>query len=140
MTYSVKTVAYFKETAMKHIISNTKKRFGKTRLLLVGLVFAASLPVMAMNLQQAMAALSQAKVQGLVGEQPNGYLGVVESSADAEAVVKLINDARRAEYVRMAKQNDIAVADVEAIAGQKAIERTASGHFILIDGKWLQKR
>ena len=97
---------------MKHIISNTKKRFGKTRLLLVG----------------------------LVGEQPNGYLGVVESSADAEAVVKLINDARRAEYVRMAKQNDIAVADVEAIAGQKAIERTASGHFILIDGKWLQKR
>ncbi|HAW93700.1 MULTISPECIES: YdbL family protein [unclassified Arsukibacterium] len=125
---------------MKHIISNTKKRFGKTRLLLVGLVFAASLPVMAMNLQQAMAALSQAKVQGLVGEQPNGYLGVVESSADAEAVVKLINDARRAEYVRMAKQNDIAVADVEAIAGQKAIERTASGHFILIDGKWLQKR
>ncbi|MAD76876.1 MAG: hypothetical protein CML20_19175 [Rheinheimera sp.] len=125
---------------MNSNINNPKKRFGKARLLLASLVLAVSLPVLAMNLQQAMAALSQAKVQGLVGEQPNGYLGVVESSADTEAVVKLINDARRAEYVRMAKQNDIAVADVEAIAGQKAIERTASGHFILIDGKWLQKR
>jgi hypothetical protein len=125
---------------MNSVIKSTNKRFGKTRLLFAGLVFAVSLPVLAMNLQQAMAALTEAKVQGLVGEQPNGYLGVVESTADNEAVVKLINDARRAEYVRMAKQNNIAVADVEAIAGQKAIERTASGHFILIDGKWLQKR
>ncbi len=116
------------------------KQFSKTRLLLAGLLFAVSLPVLAMNLQQAMASLGQAKAQGLVGEQPNGYLGVVQSNADSEAVVKLINDARRAEYSRMAKQNNIAVADVEAIAGQKAIERTASGHFVLVDGKWIQKR
>ena len=112
----------------------------KFRLLLAGLLLALSLPVLAMNLQQAMAALGQAKAQGLVGEQPNGYLGVVQSSADSEAVVKLINDARRAEYSRMARQNNIAVADVEAIAGQKAIERTASGHFVLIDGEWIKKR
>lgn len=112
----------------------------KFRLLLAGLMLAVSLPVMAMNLQQAMAALSQSKSQGLVGEQPNGYLGVVQSTDHSEAVVKLINDARRAEYARMAKQNNIAVADVEAIAGKKAIEKTASGHFILLDGEWIKKR
>ena len=112
----------------------------KFRLLLASLLLALSLPVMAMNLQQAMAALAQTKAQGLVGEQPNGYLGVVQSTEHSEAVVKLINDARRAEYTRMARQNDIAVADVEAIAGQKAIEKTASGHFILLDGNWIKKR
>ncbi|MDX1538693.1 YdbL family protein [Arsukibacterium sp.] len=112
----------------------------KFRLLLAGLLLALSLPVMAMNLQQAMAALSETKSQGLVGEQPNGYLGVVQSTERSEAVVKLINDARRAEYTRLARQNDIAVADVEAIAGQKALEKTALGHFILIDGNWVRKR
>jgi hypothetical protein len=132
MNYLAITVAYFKENIMK--------RFTKPHLMLAGLLFAISLPVLAMNLQQAMAALGQAKVQGTVGEQPNGYLGVINSTSDSEAVVKLINDARRAEYSRMAKQNNIAVADVEAIAGQKAIERTASGHFIFLNGAWLQKR
>jgi len=26
------------------------------------------------------------------------------------------------------------------MAGQKAIERTVRGHFILLDGNWIQKR
>lgn len=110
------------------------------KMLLLPALFALSLPVLAMNLQQAMAALGNAKAQGLVGEQANGYLGVVQSSNDAAAIVKLINDARRAEYARLAQQNNIAVADVEAMAGKKALERTSSGHFILLEGNWVQKR
>jgi uncharacterized protein len=132
MSYLAKTVAYSKEIILMKLT--------KFRLLLAGLLLALSLPVMAMNLQQAMAALSETKSQGLVGEQPNGYLGVVQSTERSEAVVKLINDARRAEYTRLARQNDIAVADVEAIAGQKALEKTALGQFILIDGNWVRKR
>jgi hypothetical protein len=128
-------VAYFKEMAM-----NLRQRLQHTRLWLAALLLACSLPVLAMNLQQAMNALPNAKAQGLVGEQPNGYLGVVSASADAELIAKLINDARRAEYARLAKENNIAVSDVEAMAGQKAIERTARGHFILLDGNWIQKR
>lgn len=102
-------------------------------------LFAVSLPLMAMDLQQAMAALSQAKSQGLVGEQANGYLGTVQNSGNANDIVKLINDARRAEYTRLAQQNNIALADVEAMAGKKALERTSSGHFILLDGNWVKK-
>lgn len=110
------------------------------KTLLLSAVFAISMPVFAMNLQQAMSALPNAKTQGLVGEQPNGYLGVVQNSPEAENIAKLINDARRAEYARLAKENNIAVSDVEAMAGQKAVERTSRGHYILLDGKWLQKR
>lgn len=109
------------------------------KTLLCGLVLALSLPVMAMNLQQAMTALGQAKEQGLVGEQPNGYLGVVQNTGDAQTLVKLINDARRAEYARMAKENNIAVADVEAMAGKKALERTQAGQYIQLDGQWQKK-
>jgi len=115
------------------------KLMTKVKLLLLPALFALSLPVLAMTLQQAMAALGQAKEQGLVGEQANGYLGSVQNSAEAADIVKLINDARRAEYVRLAQQNNIAVADVEAMAGKKALERTTSGHFILLDGNWVKK-
>ncbi|WP_449356917.1 YdbL family protein [Alishewanella longhuensis] len=123
---------------MKSIHSLSSSKALKT--LFLSAVFAISMPVFAMNLQQAMSALPNAKTQGLVGEQPNGYLGVVQNSPEAESIAKLINDARRAEYTRLAKENNIAVADVEAMAGQKAVERTSRGHYILLDGKWLQKR
>ena len=123
---------------MKSIHSLTTGSVIKT--LLLSAVFAISMPLFAMNLQQAMSALPNAKTQGLVGEQPNGYLGVVQSSPEADNIAKLINDARRAEYARLAKENNIAVADVEAMAGQKAVERTSRGHYILLDGKWQQKR
>jgi uncharacterized protein len=111
----------------------------KIKMLLLPVLFAVSLPVLAMNLQQAMAALGQAKEQGLVGEQANGYLGAVKNSGNAGDIVKLINDARRNEYTRLAQQNNIAVSDVEAMAGKKAIERTSSGHYILLDGIWVIK-
>lgn len=111
-----------------------------TKVLVGTLALAIVLPVMAMNLQQAMSELGSAKDKGVVGEQPNGYLGVVSSgSAEAAEIVKLINDARRAEYQRLAQSNGISLADVEAMAGQKAIERTNSNHFIQVNGKWAKK-
>ena len=108
-------------------------------MLLLTTVLALSLPVMAMSLQQAMAALDNAKAQGLVGEKGDGYLGVVQPGAEAADIVKLINDARRAGYARLAQQNNIAVADVEAMAGKKTIELTTSGNFILLNGNWVKK-
>lgn len=102
-------------------------------------VLAFSSPVLAMSLQEAMAALGTAKEQGLVGEQANGYLGVVKDSGNAKAIVELINQARRAEYQRVASENGIGVKDVETIAGRKALERTQPGHYIWVDGAWVRK-
>jgi uncharacterized protein YdbL (DUF1318 family) len=41
-----------------------------------------------LNLEQSMAQLSDAKEQGLVGEKPDGYLGVVKSTETAEQIVR----------------------------------------------------
>lgn len=109
------------------------------KLSFCSLLFAVSLPLMAMDLQQAMSGLSTAKTQGVVGEQPDGYLGVVTKSGNADEIVKLINDARRAEYQRLAKDNNIALPDVEAIAGQKAMEKTPSGQYVQVNKKWMKK-
>ena len=70
-----------------------------------------------LDLQQAKAQLSEAKEQGLVGEKA----------------------ARRKEYTRIANENDIAVADVELVAGKRAIELTKSGLYINVDGDWRKK-
>ena len=92
-----------------------------------------------LDLQQAKAQLSEAKEQGLVGEKADGYLGVVESTDVTEQIVKKINEARRKEYTRIANENDIAVADVELVAGKRAIELTKSGLYINVDGEWRKK-
>ncbi|MGX5914316.1 YdbL family protein [Aliidiomarina sp. Khilg15.8] len=110
------------------------------RTALLSLFILTSAAAMAMDLQEAMSALSSAKEQGLVGEQQNGYLGVVKDRDNASEIVQLINDARRDEYTRIAENNNIAVSDVEALAGKRAIERSSPGHYIQIDDEWVRKR
>lgn len=85
--------------------------------------------------------LDSAKRQGLVGERADGFLGLVDESApdDVTALVKTINDKRRAEYLRIAETNDLTLAQVQALAGKKAIGRTESGGWILLNGGWQQK-
>jgi len=87
------------------------------------------------------AELDQAKSAGLIGERADGYLGLVEKNAPADVVdlVKAVNDKRRAEYQRIAGSNDLTLEQVQALAGKKAIERTAAGGWILTNGGWRQK-
>ena len=90
------------------------------RKFLMPVLLASSLlstAVLAMNLNDAMSNLSPAKAAGLLGEQPNGYLGVVTPLGNAAEVARLINEARRAEYQRLAKDNNIQLSDVETMAG-----------------------
>lgn len=98
-----------------------------------------TLPAAAMSLNEAMAALGQAKASGQLGEKPDGYLGVVQGGGQAEEIASQINQARRAEYHRLAQKNGISVSDVEAIAGKKAIEKTPSGQVIQLNGTWVKK-
>lgn len=84
--------------------------------------------------------LDEAKSQGLVGERPDGYLGVVHSgNADAAALVKDINAKRRAVYADIAGKRGISIDAVQAAAGAKAIEKTAPGNFILSADHWVRK-
>lgn len=109
------------------------------RLASLLLLLSLSLPAMALNLNEAMSALSDAKASGQLGEMSNGYLGVVSPTGQAAEIAQLINQARRAEYQKLAAQNGIQLSDVETIAGQKAIEKTPAGQYIQQQGKWQRK-
>ena len=84
--------------------------------------------------------LSEAKESGLVGETDSGYLASVTApSEEVSTLIKDINLKRRAEYQAIARKNNIAVSDVELLAGKKAIEKTPAGQYVLVEGKWLKK-
>ncbi|MGO2010929.1 MAG: YdbL family protein [Pseudoalteromonas sp.] len=83
--------------------------------------------------------LDNAKDQGLVGEDSSGYLGLVVQNAEAKAVVDEINEKRKAQYLKLAKKNDLSLAQVEALAAAKTIKKTQSGHFIEVNGEWVKK-
>lgn len=108
-----------------------------TTTLLMTLLLA--MPVMAMSLDEAKGRLDDAKSQGLVGEMPTGYLGVVAAGGNAAGIVEAINNARRDEYARIAEKHGIPVSEVEAVAGKKALEKTPAGEYIQVNGEWVRK-
>lgn len=85
--------------------------------------------------------LRQAKEAGQIGEQPDGYLGIVGSvPADVRALVSDINQKRRDAYQGIARDNGTTLKAVEIMAGQKAIDKTPSGQFIQSSsGQWIKK-
>ncbi len=84
--------------------------------------------------------LDQAKQQGLVGEMANGYLGVVVTSPDVTSLVKTVNAKRKNFYLDIARKNKLTMKQVTALAGEKAIAKTRSGHLIkLASGSWIKK-
>lgn len=86
--------------------------------------------------------LDQAKSQGMVGEQANGYLGVVvpNAPADVKELVASINQKRKSEYQAIAQRNNTSLDAVEALAGKKAIDLTPPGRYVRPpSGNWVKK-
>ena len=83
--------------------------------------------------------LGEAKQNGLVGEQENGYLGAVVNRSDVLELVGEINVKRKAKYIELAKKNNIDLSQVEKLAAKKAFEKTAKGHYVKYDGDWVKK-
>lgn len=103
-------------------------------ILVIGLCLAAW-PSWALTLEEA-------KQMGYVGEQADGYVGVVSPGAPAEArdLVGKVNADRRARYGEIAKRNNAEPRAVESLAGQRLMERTPSGGFVMDGaGGWRRK-
>lgn len=84
--------------------------------------------------------LSEAKQQGLVGEQQNGLLGIVKSSPEVEKLTKEVNAKRKAAYKKIAKENKLSKEQMAELAGKKAINKTPKGQYIQDkNGKWVKK-
>ena len=77
-------------------------------------------------------ALDQPKADGLIGEQVNGYLGLVRQDAppDIKALVADVNIRRKARYQDIAQKQRVPLFEVEQVGGKTAIERTLGGNYI----------
>lgn len=105
------------------------------RLIWALLLALLSLPVAAQSLDQA-------KSQGLVGEQLNGYVGLVTSSPSSalQNMINEINEQRRALYQRSANDASVSLEVFEIRAGQRLQERANSGEYIQdANGQWRRK-
>lgn len=91
----------------------------------------------------AAADLMTVKAQGLVGEQPDGLLGLVNPAAapaDVASMVSTINAERMGKYQAIAAKNGTPVAQTQALAGEKLMGQTPAGQFVKApDGSWLRK-
>jgi uncharacterized protein len=86
--------------------------------------------------------LEEAKTQGVVGEQANGYLGIVQpgASAEVQALVNDVNQKRRHTYEEIARRNSTKLEAVEMLAGKTAIDNTRPGNFVRSpSGQWVKK-
>lgn len=101
--------------------------------------FVLAIAAMGMSLSAFALTLNNAKSQGLVGETSTGYLALVKSNAQAQALIKSVNAKRKAKYQQLAEKNKLSLSQVEALAGKKAVDKTSSGHFIKVNGKWVKK-
>lgn len=97
-------------------------------------VTALASPSRAQNLS-----LDQARAQGLVGEEQNGYLGVVQNAPGVSALVQSVNAQRRLHYESIAAQNGVPLSVVEAQAGQSLISRLPGGAYYRANGSWARR-
>lgn len=88
--------------------------------------------------------LEEAKLQGLVGERPDGLIGAVTVgpaglAADIQALISKVNAGRMQVYQETASKQGVPVSQVQGIAAQKLIQSTAPGQYIYRDGMWVKK-
>lgn len=82
-------------------------------------------------------AYAAARAGGQVGEQPNGYLGVVSGGASVQAIVDKINIQRKALYAEKAQAAGVTINDFGVTSGCNLIEQTQPGEkYKAPDGSW----
>lgn len=106
-------------------------------------IFTALLAgLLAVSIASASSPLTQPKADGLIGEQANGYLGLVTQNvpADIKKLVKETNAKRKAGYQKIAAKQGTSVSEVEKVGGMTAIEKTIRGNYIRdTSGTWRRK-
>jgi uncharacterized protein YdbL (DUF1318 family) len=83
-------------------------------------------------------AYAAARAAGKIGEQPDGYLGIVGAADKTlQDLVNDINIKRRAVYTEKAKENNATLEAYALTAGCQAIARTTPGEkYMAPDGSW----
>lgn len=85
--------------------------------------------------------LEKAKKDGVIGEQVDGYLGMVKGSApgDVRKEMDQVNAQRKALYQERAKTKGTDVATYAAVVGAKQVQREPKGNWVRTAKGWQKK-
>ncbi len=108
----------------------------KTKLMMIALLTLTGLGTAAVA--QRDPAYAAARAAGKVGEQPDGYLGIVGGgSAELRAVVNNINIQRKSAYTQKAQASGATVEQMAFTSGCNLIQQTSAGEkYKGPDGAW----
>jgi uncharacterized protein YdbL (DUF1318 family) len=114
------------------------------RRLLTALTISLSLAAGAASAQSAgaKAAVDTAKAQGVIGEQGDGYLGLVGGSADpaTKSAMAEINAGRAQAYQAIAAKTGVAPDAAGQATAQQLFDRLPSGaYYKPLGGNWTRK-
>lgn len=116
----------------------TKKRNNWVSNVLIVLL----LSMMTVSVAVAASPLTQPKADGLIGEQANGYIGLVTQNVppDIRTLVNDVNAKRKAGYQEIAAKQGTGLAEVERVGGKTAIDKTLRGNYVRdANGAWRKK-
>lgn len=88
------------------------------------------------------AVVDQAKAAGILGEQGDGYLGLVTGSApdNVKAAMTVINAGRSQAYKDIAAKSGVTAAAAGQATAQQLISRLPAGQYYRpLDGAWTRK-
>lgn len=87
--------------------------------------------------------IESAKDNCIVGEQADGYLGVVSGASADEALrreVRDINQQRKAVYADLARRNGVTIEVAAALTAEKLINQAAPGQCVRDGaGNWIRR-
>jgi len=116
--------------------------FISMRLAMLALLAAMTLSLAAPMASAGDPVIDAAKVEGVVGERADGFLGFVTGSAD-DAVrrkVNEINAKRRALYQQLSTETGTTLEQVGAVTGEKQILNMPAGQYYMdANGSWQRK-
>jgi uncharacterized protein YdbL (DUF1318 family) len=106
-------------------------------------IFALFIGMLAVSVSAAGdSKLAQPKADGLIGEQANGYIGLVKNDVPAD-IKKLVNDVnakRKAGYQKISNKQGVSLSEVEKVGGNTAFEKTRKGNYVRdANGRWRKK-
>ena len=106
-------------------------------------IFALCIGMLAVSVSAAGdSKLTQPKADGLIGEQSNGYIGLVKNDVPAD-IKKLVNDVnakRKAGYQKISNKQGVSLSEVEKVGGNTAFEKTRKGNYVRdANGRWRKK-
>ncbi|WP_312489680.1 YdbL family protein [Sphingomonas sp.] len=109
-----------------------------TKMMMAALGAVALVGMSGMAMAQRDPAYAAARAAGQVGEQPDGYLGIVGSATpELRALVNNINIQRKAAYTQKAQASGATVEQMAFTSGCNLIAQTASGEkYKTPEGTW----